>query len=257
MGQVGQPGRTSPTRRLAYGAGPHQWAEFRRPDTVDSVPLVVHFHGGFWRAEYTLDHARPYCAGLRRAGLATLNVEYPRVGQVGGGWPGTLTSARDALDLVGRLADDGVDPDRVAVSGHSAGGHLALLAAARADVDLVGVVPIAAVTDLRRAHERRLSDGGTAARDLVGGSPQQWPERFDLASPVERVPLSMPVVAVHGRHDDQVPIEQSRAYVRAARQAGGVADLVEVDADHFAVLDATTPMFDVVVGVLTDLVGGR
>lgn len=245
------------TTRLTYGSSPHQWAEFRRPDVDGPVPLVVHFHGGFWRAEYALDHARPFCAGLRRAGYATLNVEYRRVGNDGGGWPGTLTDARGALDLVPRLVDEHrVDAGRVVLTGHSAGGHLALLAAGRTDVGLAGVVPIGALSDLRDAHARHLSDGGTAALDLVGGEPDEFPDRWDEASPIAGVPLPMPVVLVHGRHDDSVPIAQAEAYAAAATEAGGDARVVPVDADHFDVLDADGITFSHVLEVVGALVGG-
>ncbi len=242
---------------VTYGPDPNQWVEVRRPDRDGPVPLVVHFHGGFWRSEYALDHARPFCAGLRRAGFATANVEYRRVGQDGGGWPGTLTDAQDALALVPRLvAEYDLDPDLVVVSGHSAGGHLALWAAGETTVPLAGVVPIGAVTDLAAAHQRRLSDGGTATSDLLGGTPDEVDDdRWTSASPIRRVPLDVPVVLVHGRHDQQVPVSQATDYATAARAAGGEAEVVEVDADHVAVLDASTDMFAAVVDAAKRLVG--
>lgn len=220
------------------------------------VPLVVHLHGGFWRAEYALDHARPFCAGMRRAGYATCNVEYRRVGNDGGGWPGTLDDARDALDLVPRLVDEQqVDPARVVLTGHSAGGHLALWAAAHTGVALAGVVPIGAVTDLHDAHARHLSDGGTATLDLMGGEPDEFPERWRSASPIDDVPLDVPVVLVHGRDDDSVPITQAEAYADAAVAAGGQARVEAVDAGHYDVLDAGSAFFDRVVAVVDELAG--
>lgn len=242
---------------VTYGPDPNQWVEVRRPERDGPVPLVVHLHGGFWRSGYALDHARPFCAGLRRAGVATCNVEYRRVGQDGGGWPGTLTDARDALALVPRLvAEYDLAPDRVVVSGHSAGGHLALWAAGETDVPLAGVVPIGAVTDLAQAHRRRLSDGGTATSDLLGGTPDEVDDdRWTTASPIRRVPLDVPVVLVHGRHDRNVPLDQATDYAAAARAAGGDAEVVEVDADHFDVLDPASDMFATVVDVVARLVG--
>ncbi len=244
----------SPTRHV-YGPDPHQWAEFRRPPAEGRLPLVVHLHGGFWRAEYALDHARPMCAGFRRADWATLNVEYRRVGQDGGGWPGTFDDVRAALDLVpGLVADHDLDGGRVVVSGHSAGGHLALWVAGVTPVDLAGVVPISALTDLVTGHRERLSDGGTATQDLLGATPEEEPERWAAASPIDQVPLAMPVRLVHGRHDRNVPVTQAHAYARAARAVGGDARVIEVEADHFAVLDTSSDFFDTVVGVIADLV---
>lgn len=240
--------------RRQYGPDPQQWVEFARPDVDGSVPLVVHLHGGFWRAEYALDHARPMCAGYRRHGLATLNVEYRRVGHEGGGWPGTFRDVRAALDLVPELVA-AHDLDRVVVSGHSAGGHLALWVAGVTSVPLAGVVAIGAVTDLVAADRARLSDGGTAARDLLGAAPDDAPDRWASASPIEQVPLDVPVRLVHGRDDTAVPIDQAHAYAAAARAAGGDADVVEVAADHFAVLDPSTPSFAAVVDAIRELVG--
>lgn len=245
------------TVTLDYGPDPHQWVEFRRPQVDGPVPLVVHLHGGFWSADYALDHARPFCAGLRRLGVATANVEYRRVGNDGGGWPGTFQDARDALGVVERLVEEhGVDPDRVVLSGHSAGGHLALWAAARTTVPLAGVVPIAAVTDLRAAHRRRLSDRGTATSELLGCLPEDDPDRYSEASPVDDVPLPMPVVLVHGVHDRQVPLSHATDYAQAAVAAGGDARVDEVDADHFDVLDPTSTTFDRVADTIRRLVDG-
>lgn len=241
--------------RRQYGPGPHQWAEFARPDDDGRVPLVIHLHGGFWRAEYALDHARPMCAGFRRAGLATLNVEYRRVGHDGGGWPGTADDVRSALDLVPTLvADHDLDPDRVVVTGHSAGGHLALWVAGVTAVPLAGVVPISAVTDLVAADREHLSDGGTAMRDLLGASPEQAPDRWSAASPIEHVPLDVPVRLVHGRDDTAVPISQAHAYAAAARAAGADVRVVDVAADHFAVLDPSSGFFATVVDTILDVV---
>ncbi len=245
--------------RHAYGPAPEQWGEFAVPtvdgDDAELPPLVVNLHGGFWHADHDLAHARPFCAGLRRAGWATLNLEYRRVGHPGGGWPGTFDDVVAGLDLVRRLGDAGdVDADRVVVTGHSAGGHLALWLAGATTVALRGVVAVAAVTDLVAAHREELSDRGTATQDLLGGLPEALPERYRDASPVSHVPLPMPVVLVHGELDTSVPLSHSRDYVAATRAVGGRARLLEVAGDdHFAVLDPASATFAAVAAAVGDL----
>lgn len=248
----------TPTR-LQYGSGPHQWGEFAAPHPAPDdgpPPLVVNLHGGFWHAQYALDHARPFCAGLRQRGWATLNLEYRRVGNDTGGWPGTFDDVAAGLGLVTSLVDDGwVDGDRVVVAGHSAGGHLALWVAGGTAVRLAGVVAVAAVTDLRAAHETRLSDRGTAARDLMGSTPDEDPRAWHDASPIEQVPLPIPAVLVHGERDEHVPLAQSRDYVTAATAAGADANLEITGEDHFAVLSPASTTFTVVAGAVAGLAG--
>src|SRR6266536_3784107 len=121
--------------RLAYGNGPLQFGDMRRSD---GEGLAVVFHGGSWKATYNLIHLGHLCVALRDSGIASFNVEYRRVGDPGGGWPGSLDDVLLAVDYARGLAR------RLVLVGHSAGGHLALLAAARLELP---VVAVAAVSD--------------------------------------------------------------------------------------------------------------
>ena len=119
-------------------------------------------HGGCWEAEYSLDHAGYAAAALATAGYVVWLPEYRRLGDAGGGWPGTFDDVGAAVDFVRALAESEptVDTTRVIVAGHSAGGQLALWAgptprASRASIgggnsplSPVGVVTLAAITDL-------------------------------------------------------------------------------------------------------------
>src|SRR5438309_3802769 len=128
--------------RLPYGDHPSQFVDFRRSHVPGVRPLVVMIHGGFWRARRDLTYAGHLCAALGRAGYATANIEYRRVGEEGGGWPGTFEDVRSALAFArSRGREFGGDPARTVVMGHSAGGHLALWLSSEV-ADLRGVIAL-------------------------------------------------------------------------------------------------------------------
>src|SRR5579862_5504254 len=121
--------------RVAYGSDPNQFVDLRLPaaaaKNTGPFPLVINIHGGYWRAKYNLDHAGHLCAALTARGLATANLEYRRVGNDGGAWPGTFSDIRSAYQfLVQNAQAHNLDSRRVVVMGHSAGGQLALCLAA-------------------------------------------------------------------------------------------------------------------------------
>jgi acetyl esterase/lipase len=76
--------------RLRYGSDPNQFGDLRLPQTKGPHPVAIMIHGGYWRAKYDLTHAGHLCAALTKAGIASWNLEYRRVGNPGGGWPGTF-----------------------------------------------------------------------------------------------------------------------------------------------------------------------
>ncbi|WP_218779459.1 alpha/beta hydrolase, partial [Streptomyces sp. NRRL B-24572] len=122
---------------LVYGSHPDQVADLHLPARPASgrLPLVLFFHGGFWRAAHDRRHTAAFADALARdCDCAVVNVEYRRVG-AGGGWPTTLIDTARAVDLLPELASRAapgrIDTGRVVYAGHSAGGHLALWAAAR------------------------------------------------------------------------------------------------------------------------------
>jgi acetyl esterase/lipase len=217
-------------------------------------------HGGFWRTGWDRTLMTPLAFDLAARGVAAWNVEYRRVGQEGGGWPGTLEDVAAAVD---RLADvDEVDAGRVVTCGHSAGGHLALWLAARpripegmpgADprVTPVAAVAQAGVCDLEEAWRDEL--GGGAVDGLLG-SFDDVPERYAAASPVALGPLDARVFLVHGGADDIVPAAQSHAY--AALDPG--AELIQIEeADHFDVIDVAHSAWRAAVDRLSLVLGDR
>jgi acetyl esterase/lipase len=228
--------------RIAYGDHPSQFGELTVPEGPPRAVVVV-VHGGFWRQRHGLELGRPLAADLAASGFAAWNVEYRRVGG-DGGWPATFDDVAAAVDLLAGPAGGRLPLDRVVAVGHSAGGHLATWLAARPGlppdvpgaapaVRLRGVVSQAGVLDLVDAERNGVGNG--AASDLLGGGPDEVPDRYALASPVSRLPIGVPVVCVHGTADVNVPIRQSERFVAAA---GEEAELVALPgADHFALID--------------------
>jgi len=231
-----------PAPCLPYGDHPDQVANLHLPAGEDRPwPCVVLLHGGFWRMGWDRTLMTSLAIDLARRGLACWNVEYRRVGQEGGGWPGTFEDVAAAIDLLAER--DEIDPSRVATCGHSAGGHLALWLAARnglADgapggrprIRPVLAVAQAGVCDLEQGWSDTLGHG--AVEGLLHVSPQDAPARYATTSPAALAPLGVPQLLVHGTEDDIVPVSQS--LLHAVRDPE--AEVVEVHgADHFDVID--------------------
>jgi len=220
--------------RLAWGRGVSQFGDIRLPKRNGPHPVVIYIHGGFWRVAYDLTHAGHICAALTQAGYATWNLEYRRIGEPGGGWPGTMEDVLAGAQYVATLAAKfKLDLDRVVAAGHSAGGQLALWLAAQTGAPaLRGVTSLAGVCDLRRAWELKLSD--TVVEQLMGGTPKQVLKRYDLASPIELLPMKVPQRLVHGTADGNVPFEMSERFARKSKNA----KLIKLDgAGHFELID--------------------
>lgn len=217
--------------RITYGSDPSQFGELRLPPGPGPHPAVIVVHGGFWHARYGIEEIEKIATDLTCSGFATWNIEYRRVGQPGGGWPGTLQDVALAADYLWSLAETyPLDLQRVVSLGHSAGGHLALWLAARRrlarpnsfvhdrSVVLRGIISLAGVCDLvQMAHVEREENPVLA---FLGGMPSDYPARYAAASPAALLPLSVPQVLLHGDADDRVPVSISRDYARAAHAAG-------------------------------------
>ncbi|MGH2441659.1 MAG: alpha/beta hydrolase family protein [Chloroflexota bacterium] len=242
---------TPPTTgtRIAYGsADRQQFGDLRLPEGAGPFPLAVYIHGGFWRARYDLTHAGNVCSALTAAGLATWNIEYRRIGN-GGGWPATFNDVEAGADFVTTLAiSHPIDLTRVLTCGHSAGGQLALWLAARRNIKaaerphslsslaLVAAVSLAGVVDLHRSWQLGL--GGGAVTELLGGSPETYPERYADASPAALLPLGIPQTLIHGAEDDTVPCSMSEEYASRAIQHGDSATMERLEgAGHFDLVD--------------------
>jgi acetyl esterase/lipase len=217
-------------RRFRYGARPSQYVEAWLPPDGRPAPVAVVIHGGWWRARHDLHLMDELCADLAAHGWLAWNIEFRRIDGDGGGWPDTFSDVCTAVQTLARSPLP-IAPTRVAI-GHSAGGHLALLAATAEVLD--GVVGLAPVTDLARSASEGLGEGATEA--FLG--PGTGRATYQAASPLGLLPLGCPQLLVHGDRDVRVPVEHSREYVAAGRAAGDPVEYVEVEGgDHFCVID--------------------
>ena len=259
-----QPGPAGPA---AAGGRPHdrlrarapQVAELRLPKHRGPHPVVIVVHGGCWEAPWGFEHVRSLAAALTAEGYATWSLEYRRLGDSGGGWPGTFEDVAHGADHLREVArEHPLDLDRVVALGHSAGGQLALWLAARprlpegsalraADPLLLrGVVSLAGITDLRAGAAGGVC--GDAIPQLLGGPPQDHADRLRQTSPIELVPTGVPARLVCGARDPVVPIDQARSYEAAASRAGDtvVVEVVE-GAGHFELVDPRSSTWPVVL----------
>lgn len=250
----------SPPLRIAYGPGPHQFGELREA-RGGSRGVVMVVHGGFWRAQRSLDMTAPAADALAATGFDTWNVEYRRGGQ--GGWSDTLADVASAFDHLGVLAArEGLGLDRVLLLGHSAGGHLAAWCAGRAAeaarggtappaVPVHGLVAAGAMLDLTVGAIDGTGEG--AVVEFLGAMPDRAPGRYAAADPRRRVPIGVPTRCVHSTADERVPYAQSVRYVDAARSAGDDAELVNGSGTHADAVTVGHPDFGLVTTALEEL----
>ncbi len=231
-----------PDRKLTYGSDPNQFLELRIPHQGGPHPVLLNIHGGFWRAKYDLAHAGHFCNALRQAGIATLNLEYRRAGNPGGGWPGTFDDIRAAYRLIQQAAPKlNLDLKRFVITGHSAGGQLALCLAAH-EASVNRVISLAGVVDLKRAFDLHLSND--AVVEFLGGKPSEVPEHYREADPNELAIAQARQWLIHGTDDDTVPVIFSRDYVAAKMKKGEKVELVELSkCGHFDLIDPRSQPF--------------
>ncbi|MCF8611414.1 alpha/beta fold hydrolase [Gordonia sp. HY285] len=236
--------------KIAYGDAPSTFGHLYLPGEAargaESAPLVVLVHGGYWSTEYSLVVYTGIARALAERGAVVWNVEYRRVGEPGGGWP---TTGRDVVDAISAL--DGpvtdqlattqitVDRKRASILGHSAGGQLAVYAAARlgAATERFAFGTVIAQSPVLDFTETGAFDRPSVVA-LMGAPFAQIPDRYREASPSEQEPFSSTVAVVHTVDDQSVPIGMSRRYVAEAERRGQSAVLYEVPGEgHDAFVD--------------------
>lgn len=239
--------------RVAYGGDGNQFVDLRLPKSKGPHPVAVCIHGGYWRAKYDLEYLGHLCAALTAKGVATANVEYRRVGNAGGGWPGTFADIRAAYQLLMQNTRQyEFDAQRAVVLGHSAGGQLALCLAAR-EAGVKAAVSLAGVVDLQRAYELHLSND--AVVEFLGGTPAEVADHYREADPM-RLAIGARQWLVHGTADDVVPPALSRDYASAKLKAKEDTRLLTIGgAGHFEIVDPRSGAWKEVEHVVIEGVG--
>ena len=252
-------------QRFQYGPGEFQFADLRVPEGEGPFPVVVLVHGGCWLAQYNLGHLAAMAQALTDAGVATWTLEFRRVGNDGGGWPGTFLDVAQGTDYLREVAaEHNLDLDRVVVSGHSAGGHLALWLAARHNLPpeselygadplpFAGVIALAPAADLELTYRNQTCSG--ASQQLVGGTPEEYPQRYADGSASELLPLGIPQVIINGDHDEGW-LTVSRAYQDKAKAAGETVEIIiPPNAGHFELVMPTSDTFALVRDTILSMI---
>lgn len=273
--------------RVAYGPGRYQFGELRLPQGSGPHPVAIIIHGGCWSANYGLHLMDAMATALTRKGVATWNLEYRRVGNPGGGWPGTFRDvAAGAERLRGLAGRYPLDLGRVIPIGHSAGGQLALWLAGRdtrpeetppaaggmpppdeppvsdeppasnEPPPLVGVMNLAGITDLESylVRDGKPGECGANVDELLGGLPENVPERYRQSSPIELLPLGVPQVHITGAEDRIVPVAHGAPYrARAKRLDDALRVFTVRDAAHFELIVPGTAAWEKVEAAIASL----
>ncbi len=245
-----------------YGDDADQFLQYWSPEPAvgrtRSIELVL-IHGGYWRARYSLELMEPMARHLSQRGWPVLNLEYRRIGQAPDPWFAMASDIESALTLgLSTMSTASTGEGQVRrriLIGHSAGGHLALWAAAQpwaAAADIGGVVALAPVSDLLAADEQRLSNHATA--ELFGLDPDRRRVRLPVASPRHLLPLGVPQYVIHGDLDDSVPQSFSVDYAAAVRAGGDRIDLDTPDGvDHFNLIDPDSDIWPTIEAAIERL----
>jgi acetyl esterase/lipase len=238
--------------RLRYGGDQYQFGDLRLPKGAGPFPAAMFIHGGFWRAAYDLGHAGFLSAALAQAGFVTWNLEYRRVGNPGGGWPGSFEDVTSGYQFLKQLASKyPIDTKRIIVLGHSAGGQLALALAAHHN-SMRAVVSLAGVLNLREAWNLHLSTDAVA--EFLGGPPERLPDHYHEASPIE-LDIHCKQLVIHGTEDDIVPVKMSREYVKLKQQKREDVSLLEIPkVGHFEIVDPQSKVWEQVQKAVVALV---
>jgi len=262
-----------PDRRIKYGADTSEYGELRVPSGAGPHPVAVLIHGGCFKAAYaTTRDLSAMADALKSQGVATWNVEYRRVGQPGGGWPGTYLDAGNAVDYLRAIAGEyNLDLNRVVVVGHSAGGNLAMWTAGRSrlppesplrmpdPLHVRGVVNLAGPMDLTAnipGYQALCRD--SVITSLMGGTPATVPDRYAQASAMKLLPLGVPQVVIIGEHEDFVPRPIAESYISVALRSGDQARLIVIPGvGHFEIASPRASTWKTVSSVIRSLLDGR
>lgn len=258
----------APDATLRYGAAPSQYAELFVPPGKGPFPVAVLVHGGCWTKEYGgITQFRNMAGALAARGIAAWNVEYRRVDEAGGGYPGTYQDMNAALDLLARTARDyPLDLDRLVAVGHSAGGQLVQWLAARPRIPASSplfhadampvrrVVSLGGLADLRRESALLKTSCDRDVAELAGMSSAARPDVFADTNAGDLMPNGSRTILVTGELDTISPPRVAHDFAARARAAGDAAEVVILPgASHYDEVAATSASWPLVLRAIESM----
>jgi acetyl esterase/lipase len=262
--------------RIAYDKEPLQFGELRLPDGAGPFPIAILIHGGCWSAKLgnlpesvtSFELLRPVAAALAKEGMASWNIEYRRLGNRGGGWPGTYQDISRATDLLRELASRyHLDLKQAIAIGHSSGGQLAFWLAARgklpkssplytnSPLPLKGVVSIDGPPDLEadRAIEKSVC-GGPVVTQFIGGTPAEFPNRYREGSASGLLPVGVRQELLLANKHGEEWIALFKEYAAVAGKAGDSVRMPIMEgAGHFDGINPQAPAWETVMASVRSL----
>jgi acetyl esterase/lipase len=260
-----------PTRHIAYGSAPSQYVELFKPASGKGpFPVVVLVHGGCWKKQYAgIVQMRNIAGSLAARGIAVWNVEYRRVEEDGGGYPGTYDDVGAALDLlVASAAVNNLDTQRLLAMGHSAGGHLVQWLAGRVALSSASplykpqpfaikqVIALGSIGDLRARLDTNNQVCGVDIVKMTGLASTNRPDVYSDSSPAELMPNGSHTVLINGELDTISPPQTARDYAERARKAGDAVEvLILPGASHFDEAAAVSPSWTLILPLIEKSLG--
>ena len=241
-----------PDATISYGEDPNQYGLLWTSDkTKHNDTLVVLIHGGCWLTAFDIQHTLPMATAVHQAGFNVWSLEYRRTGESGGGWPTTYQDIMAGIKAINSFDKTETKFKKIIIAGHSAGGHLALLAGRDAaklfpqDFD-VHVIGLAAISDIATYAK---GDNGCqkAGVQFMAGTSDELPEKYRLANPAAHE-IKVPISLMHGAVDPIVSIDQSNNFKQADIEKFAVDK-----AGHFDWVHPGSSAFNLFVSRLNEL----
>ena len=240
--------------QFGYGDDPLQtiytWHGRSSTNGMYADKALIFIHGGCWLNAYGYEHAKGMYHALAELGMGVYVTEYRRVGDEGGGWPGSLDDVTQAISTALKRIENEGRYTNIYIAGHSAGGHLALLAAQRLSssslnlsrANIKRIIGLAAITDIQ-SYAMGHNSCQSATAKFMNGTPEDVPTAYQRATP-RPTHGSLPITLLQGDADSIVP----------ARHAvlSGTNQKIIKNGGHFDWLHPESTSFDALLEVISE-----
>ena len=240
--------------QFSYGDDPLQtiytWHGRSSTNGMYADKALIFIHGGCWLNAYGYEHAKGMYHALAELGMGVYVTEYRRVGDKGGGWPGSLDDVTQAISTALKRIENEGRYTNIYIAGHSAGGHLALLAAQRLSssslnlsrANIKRIIGLAAITDIQ-SYAMGHNSCQSATAKFMNGMPEDVPTAYQRATP-RPTHGSLPITLLQGDADSIVP----------ARHAvlSGTNQKIIKNGGHFDWLHPESTSFDALLEVISE-----